>query len=148
MTTTTLVQFIDTLDSAMRRFQNLHSTDFSNLTIHQLQYLQAIIHLDSPTISEIAAHMGFSKPSVTEAIKKLVAQGYVTKKRSQEDGRVVHVQLTPKSESLKDNQQATLVHYENFIHESLTKEEQEQFEHILQKLVHAFEYNKLPGEQP
>lgn len=144
----TLLQFINTLDTSMKRFQDLHSADFSSLTIHQLQYLQAIVSLGSPTISEIAAHMGFSKPSVTEAIKKLAALGFVIKERSKEDGRVVYVRLTQKSETIKSNQQATLAHYENFIRESLTEDEREQFEHILQKLVHAFAHNEYPGEQP
>jgi len=142
----TLLQFIETLDTSMKQYLAVHNAAFSELTLHQMQYLEAIATLNDPTISEIADHMGFSKPSVTVAMKKLVKLGYARKQRSQEDQRMVIVQLTESGEKFKNAKQQTLAAYEDFIITSLTQQESEQFEAILNKLVMAFdEQNHLGG---
>ena len=46
------------------------------------------------TISSIAEDLGISMPSVTVAINKLQAKGYVQKVRCEADSRVVYVKLT------------------------------------------------------
>lgn len=140
-----LLEFINTLDSSMKQFQI--GDGFSKLTIHQLQYLEQITALETPTISEIALHMGFSKPSVTDAVKKLEKMGFVTKERSDNDRRVVHVLLTDTGDQFRIAKERTLKHYEDFIQSSLDAKEAAQFEHILEKLVTAFkDHNNLSGE--
>jgi DNA-binding MarR family transcriptional regulator len=138
-----LLQFIDTLQTSMRQFQAQNGESFTGLTISQIDYLEAIAALGSPTISEIASVMGFSKPSVTDAVKKLEKLGFVTKERSTQDRRVVHVKLTEKGQKLKTAKQRTLEQYENFIRTSLDEKELSQFEQILEKLVSAFAANDI-----
>lgn len=138
-----LLQFIDTLQTSMRQFQAQNGESFTGLTISQIDYLEAIAALGSPTISEIASVMGFSKPSVTDAVKKLEKLGFVTKERSTQDRRVVHVKLTEKGHKLKIAKQRTLEQYENFIRTSLDEKELSQFEQILEKLVSAFAANDI-----
>ena len=46
------------------------------------------------TISDIAAELNITLPSVTMAVNKLVRKGFVIKERSQEDKRVVYVLLS------------------------------------------------------
>lgn len=136
-----LQQFINTLQTSMRQFQAQNGKSFTGLTVHQIDYLEAVAALGSPTISEIASLMEFSKPSVTDAVKKLEKMGFVIKERSNKDRRVVHVKLTEKGEKLKLAKQRTLEHYENFIRASLDEKEVSQFEQILEKLVSAFTAN-------
>ena len=61
-------------------------------------------HLDSvePTpVSELAEHMGVTVSTMSIAIDRLVRQGYVTRERSESDGRVRHVTLTVAGERLR-----------------------------------------------
>jgi len=61
-------------------------------------------HLDSvePTpVSELAEHMGVTVSTMSIAIDRLVRQGYVTRERSESDGRVRHVTLTAAGERLR-----------------------------------------------
>jgi DNA-binding MarR family transcriptional regulator len=147
-----LIRFIDTLDSSLKKFQVNHSdaAGFGSLTIHQLQYLETIYSLGIPTISQIAEALGFSRASVTAGVNKLVSMGYVVKKRSQEDRRVVHVHLTENALPLIAAKQETLTMYEGFIRSALSEQEFAQFTTILEKLVDVFEHNAVftKGQQP
>ena len=143
-----LLQFIQTLDTSMKEFMMQSGTTLSQLTLHQIQYLEAVAALESPTISEIAFHMNFSKPSVTDAVKKLEGLGFVHKERSTDDRRVVHVCLTNKGKQIQHTQQQTMQHYLDFIQTTLDEEEQIQFKQTLEKLVAAFEkQHNITGEQ-
>jgi DNA-binding MarR family transcriptional regulator len=147
-----LIRFTNTLDASLKKFQVKYSdaAGFGSLTIHQLQYLETIYSLGIPTITGIAEALGFSKASVTAGVNKLVAMGYVIKKRSQEDRRVVHVHLTENALPLIAAKQETLRMYEEFIRGALSEQEFAHFTTILEKLVDVFEHNAefTEGKQP
>lgn len=70
--------------------------DQLELSISELHMLDAISRggREGLTISDIAQRLEITPPSVTVAINKMVKKGYVDKKRSEKDGRMVHVVLT------------------------------------------------------
>lgn len=79
--------------------QNIAKATSLNLSISEIHLIEAIeknIQQDDKgkTISELSEIMQVTLPSITLAINKLVKKGYVTKNRSQTDGRVVYVTLT------------------------------------------------------
>ena len=49
---------------------------------------------EGASISDIANDLSFTLPTITVAINKLVKKGYVTKRKSEEDKRMVYVTLT------------------------------------------------------
>ncbi|MCJ7735429.1 MAG: MarR family transcriptional regulator, partial [Anaerolineales bacterium] len=61
---------------------------FSEITMHQMLYLETIGRLNEPTFGELADQLGVTRPSVSGLIKKLIKLGYVEKTQSPEDGRV------------------------------------------------------------
>lgn len=66
-----------------------------DLTINELHLLEAVAKGEAgSSISDIAADLGITLPSVTVAINKLAKKGYVEKIKSVQDGRQVLVQLT------------------------------------------------------
>ena len=66
-----------------------------NLSIRELHMMEFISEEEGgQTISDIAQKAGITPPSVTAAVKKLEKRGYVEKKRSVLDGRIVYVCLT------------------------------------------------------
>ncbi len=72
----------------------------TNLTIGEVHLLEAVAEVSSESeaggasISELGEYMEISLPSVTAAVNKLVAKGYVCKKKAAGDGRVVLVSLS------------------------------------------------------
>lgn len=54
----------------------------------------------SSTVSDIASDLRIALPSVTVAVNKLVQKGYLTKEKSNEDGRSVTIKLTREGERI------------------------------------------------
>lgn len=69
---------------------------FSDLTTTEMHTLQAIGLYDQPSMGETARRLGVTTGTLTVAIGKLVAKGYVTRERLPEDRRVVTLRLTRK----------------------------------------------------
>ena len=136
-----LLAFIDTLDISLKKFHKEFgdNSGFAKLTIHQLQYIDAIGALGQPTITQMAEKLHITKASVTNGVNKLIGLGYMTKNQSSEDKRVYHVSLTPVGAQIVDAKYRALQDYGEFIRSSLSAEEARQFELILEKLVHLFE---------
>ena len=130
-----LLEFIATLDQSLKKQQ---AVGFSQLTVSQFHYIDAIAALDEPTVSEVAARLEFSKASATTALNKLAALGFVVKTQSEADKRVFRVSLTEAGWQLARAKAETIKTYVDFIAAALTADETRQFEAILTKLVAKF----------
>jgi DNA-binding MarR family transcriptional regulator len=132
-----LIEFINTLDLSLKRIQAEvgDAAGISKLTIHQLQYIDAIYTLGEPNITEIADRLNITKASVTIGVNKLAAMGYLLKTRSTTDKRILHVSLTTAGKKLIKAKYQALKEYGEFISAALTEEEAAQFEKTLTKLV-------------
>lgn len=91
-----LLAFINTLDLSLKRFQRdaRDRAGSARLTLSQLQYLDAIFALGTPTLSLLARRLGVTKASATIGVNRLAALGYVLKNPSETDGRAIQVRLT------------------------------------------------------
>jgi len=78
----------------------LNSFDQLNLSISEVHMLESVGKSGNTpkTISELSQDLSITLPSVTNAIKKLEAAGYVQKTKSSSDGRSVLVELTRKGQ--------------------------------------------------
>lgn len=94
----TLTEAIAILTRVMGEMESkvVAGSPFAELSMRQLQYLDLVDRLGHPTPSELARELDISRPSVTAALGKLAAAGYVVKIASDEDRRVAHVHLTDK----------------------------------------------------
>lgn len=66
----------------------------ADVSLHDLFVLGTILTLEQPTASQLAETLRVTRPTITAVIKKLVAQGYVKRVQSAEDGRAYHISLT------------------------------------------------------
>ena len=142
-----LIEFINTLDLSFKELEEEvgDRSGVVKLTIHQLQYIDAINALAEPNITEIAERLNITKASVTSGIQKLIRLGYVTKTQSQQDKRVYHVSLTAAGERLIHAKYQALGEYGSFIRSALSEEEARQFEKTLRKLVKLFSQKSSKG---
>lgn len=67
---------------------------FSNLTISELHVIEAIGRSKDQTMSSVASLLKVTIGTLSIAINNLVKKGYVTRERSDEDRRVVKVNLS------------------------------------------------------
>lgn len=108
---------------------------FSDITMHQMLYLETIARLKQPTFGEIADFLGITRPSVSTIIKKLIQLGYVNKNQSSKDGRVYNLYLTDKG--LRFNELHNEVHQllARRITENLDQDEIESLAELLTKIT-------------
>lgn len=86
---------VDTFNSILKyEEQSLRSISDTPVTVSEAHMLEAIGKLDEASVSQIAALLGVSIPTVTVALKKLEIKGFITKVQSEEDARRVHVRLS------------------------------------------------------
>ena len=109
---------------------------FSDITMHQMHYLEMIPKLGSPTSADLADSLGVTRPSVSAIVKKLVDTRYLTKTKSKIDGRVYYLHLTDKG--LRFNELHSEVHHilARRITENLNNDEIEDLAGLLGKLTH------------
>lgn len=97
-----LLQVIQNLSNTIREIKEreFHVADYQNLSVASMHYINVISQMHNPTFVELANKLGFSKPSVTIMVNKLLDMGYVEKNRSHEDGRVFYISLTEKGKNI------------------------------------------------
>jgi DNA-binding MarR family transcriptional regulator len=107
---------VHTEEAAREQFNML------NLTHTQMQYMETINLLDNPNITELAAILRLTKPTVKVAVDKLIERDFVFKIKSDEDRRSAHLHLTEKGKLI--NQMHDYAH--KMISESITRKLDEQ----------------------
>lgn len=67
----------------------------------QWRFLRVLWREDGLTQRELSRRVGMREPTTVIALKSLERSGFVTRKKSQEDRRKVHVFLTPEARALE-----------------------------------------------
>ena len=89
-----LVSTYQTIEKAEQKSINKGSA--VRVSIAEIHLIEAVGRGKGPkTISALAARLGITLASVTVGVNKLVKKGLLQKKRSDKDGRVMCVTLTP-----------------------------------------------------
>lgn len=65
-----------------------------SITMNEMHIIEIIGLNRSRSMGEVARDLGITLPSLTSGINRLVKKGYVERKRTEEDRRVVKVELT------------------------------------------------------
>ena len=72
------------------------------LSSHQASILDHLDEQDATTLSDLAALMGVTASTMSLAIRRLVAEGYVDRLRDPDDGRRVNLRLTQSGARMKE----------------------------------------------
>ncbi len=100
----TLEQIIAVLTRTFAELEShaLQESEFSDLSMKQIVYLDTIAGMENPTPSDLAKRLSISKPSVTALVGKLIQKGYIEKAASQEDMRSFFILLTEKGKAIHE----------------------------------------------
>jgi DNA-binding MarR family transcriptional regulator len=95
---TSLEQSIELVTGLIAKMESqaFQQEGFSELSMRQVFYLDAIIRLGHPSFSELAETLSITRPSVTAIVGRLILKGYVQKVQDDEDRRSFHIILTQK----------------------------------------------------
>ena len=118
---------------------SLKNIDLIDLSMTEIHTIEAVGIKDAKTMGEIAHDLRITVGTLSAAITKLIKKGYVERKRTEEDRRVVLVSLTSKGENVYREHQ---VFHEEMICAMLSNfsdEEEQVLSKSLEKLNTFFE---------
>ena len=104
------------------------------LTSSEYFCLECIYLMDKPTISQFANFMNISSPNATYKIKSLINKGFLTKEKSQDDGREYRLVPTQKFFDYYENKEKEEINIYN-MRKAMTKTETKKMEKILNILT-------------
>ena len=89
------------LNRFLRRFAR--QMDSQGVRPRQFAVLRFLLELGPATVGQVQEHLYLSASTTSMVIAQLEEAGYVTRTRSEEDNRVVVVELTPTGEEIAQN---------------------------------------------
>jgi DNA-binding MarR family transcriptional regulator len=100
----------------------------------QIRILKLLSEKGNITQKELLEILTLKSGSVSETVKKLENQGYITKKKDELDKRKVIITLTDEGRSFLETQLKINSEQEKVLFNSLTSDEQAELEELLNKL--------------
>ena len=114
-------------------FKRINNRELS-LTTTEAYCVEIIGSLGEPTINEFANFVGISSPNATYKVNSLIRKGYITKEQSGEDKREMILRVTDKYYKYWNINHKYMEIVEDRLEKSLTPEEFELFNRIMQKI--------------
>jgi DNA-binding MarR family transcriptional regulator len=108
--------------------------NFSELTLTQMNYLETISQLGNPNLTELAAELNLTKPTVKVAVDKLVDKNFIYRVKSDEDRRSAHFHLTVKGKLINHTHDFAHKQMAEFIGRKLDQTELALLEMLLEKV--------------
>lgn len=133
----TLTEIVEILTRTMGEMESrvLAGSEFAELSMRQLHYLDVVNRLGHPTLSELARELGVSRPSVTAAVARLTEAGFVAKVASDEDRRVSHVHLAKRGQRMIKLHDAVHQSVADLFTNALTQRELDELIRMLNKVI-------------
>lgn len=116
----------------------IKSGRYRELTVNDMHVIEAIDVREPKNMSSVARALSVTTGTLTIAVNGLVKKGYVERKRSEEDRRVVLISLTQKGRRAYAQHQKFHQRMVEAVVEGLTEQEQEILERALRNLLHFF----------
>lgn len=87
----------DIFELAMKiQEQYIKKSNYSDLSISEIHVIEAVDMLDRPTMSHVARQLRITVGTLTTAVNRIVAKGYLIREKSNVDQRVTFLRITDK----------------------------------------------------
>ena len=113
----------------------LDISDFSDLTQQQLHYLNVLVKMKNPTLTEFARELGLTNPTVTVLVDKLTEKRYIKRIHSDEDRRVMHLHIDKKGAKINALREIAHDRMAETIKAGLNEAETKTLTELLKKIV-------------
>ncbi|PLS08011.1 MarR family winged helix-turn-helix transcriptional regulator [Neobacillus cucumis] len=127
-------EYLELIPNLFKSFQRINQKA-SNLTHLQNQILEYLFMYQHPlTIKQISEGLNVPKQQMTDLVKRLMEQGYITKSQNKEDKRSFVIELTENGTASQQEKWAII--YQNFVADlaKLDTEEQLDLQYALHKV--------------
>ena len=133
-----LTEIISVLSNLFGQMEEAAKLQFnlSDLTHNQLHYIETISTLGNPNITELAAALKLSKPTVKVAVDKLIEKDYIFKVQSDEDRRSAHIHLSEKGKLINQMHDYAHKRIAESLSKKLNQEELNSLVEILNKVLY------------
>jgi len=111
----------------------------SDLTITEMHTIHAVGEERPRTMTEVSRDLNITMGTLTTGVDKLIKKGYLVRKRTDEDKRVVLVELTEKGVEAKRMHDSFHQEMSTSVIEGLNDDEEIVLIHALKKLVGFFD---------
>jgi DNA-binding MarR family transcriptional regulator len=140
-----LVDRLQTVMEEARAVEKKSSADRANLSEQEVRVLRTVGRQDCCVMSGIANAICLSLSSVTGLIDRLVEKKLVRRDRSNEDRRVVQVELTEEGREARDAAMEGPVTFARDVLKGLNAEEQDALLALFGKISERIEVEKRSG---
>ncbi|HTT99117.1 MAG TPA: MarR family winged helix-turn-helix transcriptional regulator [Rhizomicrobium sp.] len=120
----------------------------SDFTFSQWVVLKALRDGIADTCAEIARHLDHDTGATTRLVDQLEERGYLRRRRSTEDRRVVHLEITSAGKALTKSLMFRLIEFWNDVLEDFSSEEAEQLISLLTRLMMKIEARSPESLRP
>ncbi|HVU20717.1 MAG TPA: MarR family transcriptional regulator [Rhizomicrobium sp.] len=120
----------------------------ADFTFSQWVVLMAVRDGIADTCAEIARHMDHDTGAVTRLVDQLEERGYLQRRRSTTDRRVVHLEITPAGKTLTKSLMPRLIGFWNAVLEGFSAEEATLLISLLTRLMTRIESQPFPTLKP
>ena len=110
-----------------------------NMPMSQVQMLAMLGENGALSVSEISKRLGIAKPNITPLIDRLIDEGFVERRRDENDRRVVNVVLLPAGEEKLISIRETIVRQVMRWTGTIPEKEFFELEHALQTISTVLE---------
>lgn len=114
--------------------QKSMEAEINDITINEIHTIEAVGVDEEKTMTEVAAKLKITVGTLTTCINKLVKKGYVERRRTEEDRRMVLLRLTEKGVHIFRSHKAFHTMMVKNTVRGLTSEEEEILKRALSKL--------------
>lgn len=109
--------------------------NFKELTLTQMHYLEMISALVNPNLTELAAAMKLTKPTITVLVDKLIEKELVLKVQSDADRRNTHLHLTERGKLINQMHEYAHRRMAEEIEKKINGEEAVELARLLEKIM-------------
>ena len=109
--------------------------NFKELTLTQMHYLEMISALVNPNLTELAAAMKLTKPTITVLVDKLIEKELVLKVQSDADRRNTHLHLTERGKLINQMHEYAHRRMAEEIEKKINGEEALELARLLEKIM-------------
>ena len=120
----------------------------AGFTFSQWVVLMAVRDRIATTCAEIARHMDHDTGATTRLVDQLEERGYLIRRRSTEDRRVVHIEITAAGRALAKSLAPRIVGFWNEVLEGFSAEEATLLVSLLTRLMARLEAQPLATVEP
>lgn len=126
--------------AAMSRMYNAKASEYNGTM--SIGYVLLNIDKEGTPSTSLGPKMGMESTSLSRTLKRMEDQGLITRKRDENDGRMVRILLTDRGKDLRSLAKLTILDFNEEVREHLSADDLKNFFHVMETISGILEKQK------